>query len=66
MSVGRRLLEIQRDTEQELGLHTLTGEYEIIYCLLDSEYLSAKELEAFSRLSATAFYHALKRLERLG
>lgn len=66
MTTGDRLLQIQRDAEQKLGLYTLTGAYEIIYCLLDHEYLSAKELQACSRLSATAFYHTLKRLERLG
>lgn len=66
MTAQDRLLQIQRDTEQKLGLCTLTGEYEIIYCLLDFEHLSPKELQTYSRLSPTAFYHALKRLGRLG
>lgn len=61
-----RLLQIQRDNELELGVHTLTGEYEIIYCLLDVESISPKELQEYSRLSQTAFYQTLKRLEGLG
>lgn len=57
---------MQRDVEQKLGVYTLTGEYEIIYCLLDFDELTPKELQTYSRLSPTAFYNALKRLEQLG
>lgn len=66
MSAHDKLLDIQREGERRLGLYTLTGEYEIIYCLLDDEQMSPKELQGYSRLSLTAFYHALKRLERRG
>ena len=61
-----RLLQIQRDYEQQLGVYALTGEYEIIYCLLDVESISPKELQSHSRLSQTAFYQTLKRLEGMG
>jgi len=66
MPIAYRLLEIQRDYELQLGVHALTGEYEIIYCLLDEESISPKELQGHSRLSQTAFYQTLKRLESLG
>jgi DNA-binding MarR family transcriptional regulator len=66
MPTADRLLQIQRDSERKLGVHTLSGEYEIIYCLLDAPAMAPKELQALSRLSATAFYQALKRLEQLG
>lgn len=66
MPIADRLLQIQRDYELQLGVHALTGEYEIIYCLLDEESISPKELQSYSRLSQTAFYQTLKRLESLG
>lgn len=66
MPIADRLLQIQRDNELQLGVNTLTGDYEIIYCLLDVESISPKELQTHSRLSQTAFYQALKRLEGLG
>ncbi len=60
------LLQIQRDSENKLGVFTLTGEYEIVYCLMDFEQMAPKELQTYSRLSPTAFYNVLKRLEELG
>lgn len=61
-----RLLTIQRETERKLGVYTLTGEYEIVYCLLDAECMAPKELQTHCRLSPTAFYHTLKRMEQRG
>lgn len=61
-----RLLSIQRDTERALGVYTLTGEYEIIYSLLDAECMAPKQIQSLSRLAPTAFYHTLKRMERGG
>lgn len=66
MPAVERLLNIQRDSERDLGVHTLTGEYEIIYCLLDAECMAPKELQSHSRLAPTAFYHTLKRMELRG
>lgn len=66
MPIAERLLQIQRDSELKLGVHTLTGEYEIIYCLLDADCMAPKELQTYSRLSPTGFYQTLKRIEHLG
>jgi len=66
MPAVERLLNIQRDSERKLGVHTLSGEYEIIYCLLDAECMAPKELQSHSRLAPTAFYHTLKRMEQRG
>ncbi|MCJ2178832.1 MarR family winged helix-turn-helix transcriptional regulator [Novosphingobium album (ex Hu et al. 2023)] len=53
------LLEIQRAFETKFGVHTLTGEYELIYCLLDEEWATPLHLQQRSRLSGTAFYYTL-------
>lgn len=66
MSDIENLLKIQRDSERKLSVYTLSGEYEIIYCLLDDEYMAPKELQSRCRLAPTAFYHTLKRLEKQG
>jgi DNA-binding MarR family transcriptional regulator len=66
MPIADRLLQIQQDSELKLGVHALTGEYEIVYCLLDADRMAPKELQTYSRLSSTAFYQTLKRLDHLG
>ena len=66
MSAVGTLLDIQRDSERKLGVYTLSGEYEIVYCLLDAACMAPKELQSRCRLAPTAFYHTLKRLEQKG
>lgn len=61
-----KLFDIQRDGERRLGVYTMSGEYEIIYCLLDAESMAPKELQSYSRLAPTAFYQTLKRMEKRG
>src|SRR5690242_3743733 len=62
----KKLLEIQRDAEEVLGIFTLTTDYEIVYALLDLHDISAEVLRNNIRLSSTAFYNRISALERNG
>lgn len=58
----RTLIEIQRDAEKQLGIYTLTADYEIVYVLMDSIGVSLDRVRKLTRLSSTAFYNRLKGL----
>jgi DNA-binding MarR family transcriptional regulator len=62
----KTLIEIQRDAENFLRIHTLSTDYEIVYSLLDLTDISPDVLHRCTRLSSTAFYNKLKDLERAG
>ena len=62
----KTLMEIQRDGENNLGLYTLTTDYEIMYSLMDCSHISPDKLHKLTRLSGTAFYNKLKDLESNG
>lgn len=62
----KALIEIQRDGEKQLGIYTLTTDYEIVYVLMDSVGVSPDHLRKLTRLSSTAFYNRLKGLHERG
>lgn len=58
----KTLVEIQRAGEKQLGIYTLTADYEIVYILMDRIEMSPDSLQRLTRLSSTALYSWLKRL----
>jgi DNA-binding MarR family transcriptional regulator len=62
----KTLLEIQRHGEDQLGIFTLTTDYEIVYGLMDQGGISPDALQKLTRLSSTGFYNRVKRLHHDG
>jgi DNA-binding MarR family transcriptional regulator len=56
---NRTFLEIQRAFERRVGLAILTGEYQVVGCLLDSEWVSLPELQQRVHISPAAVRYTL-------
>jgi DNA-binding MarR family transcriptional regulator len=62
MAARPTLLEIQREFERKVGVMTLTGEYELVCCFLDEEWLTPSQLQVVSRLSPAALTYTLAKM----
>lgn len=56
---SRNFLEIQRGFERRVGLAVLTGEYQVVGCLLDIEWLGLPGLQQRVHLSPAALRYTL-------
>lgn len=63
---NRTFLEIQRAFERRVGLAILTGEYQVVGCLLDSEWVSLLELQQLVHLSPAAVRYTLANMAGRG
>lgn len=61
--MAQRILKAHRELSRELGIGTLTPEYEILVALLAEESMGTEELCAGSSLSRSGFFHTIDRLK---
>ena len=62
MATRPTLVEIQREFEREVGVMTVTGEYELVCCFLDEEWLTPSQLHVVSRFSPAALTYTLAKM----
>lgn len=62
----RTFLEIQRGFERRVGLAILTGEYQVVGCLLDSVWVALPEVQQRVHLSPAAVRYTLTKMASRG